>query len=185
MSQGFQDSTPPILSPATVQPLNFIYVSLLGPLQESPCPDLLAKVMQDLKMVEGLCINWKAAPGCIDKSCQAYFQVDDNLNPSDIKACIDLILQQNDHPVQGSFIPSSSHHIIYHFLKASSITTLTDYPIILNNHSYYPHCPQYVQPSYGLEIAVAGVGEYTDLQGSEPPLITTLNAPSPPTTPMH
>jgi len=59
-----------ILSPATVQPLDFVYVSLSGPLRESPRPDLLAKVMQDLK--EGLCINWKAAPGRVDKSRQAY-----------------------------------------------------------------------------------------------------------------
>jgi len=155
-----------ISSPATIQPLDFVYVSLSGPLRESPCPDLLARVMQDLKEVEGLCINWKVAPGRTDKSRQAYFQVDENLNPSDIKARIDRILQQNDHPVQGSFIPGSSHCIIYHFLKASSITTLTDHPIILDNGSYYPRRPRYVQPSYGLEIAVAGVGEFTGVRAT-------------------
>ena len=149
-----------VSSPATVQPLDFVYVSLSGPLWESPRPDILAKVKQDLDKVEGLCTNWKAALGCINKSRQAYFQVDNDLNPSDIKACIDCILQQNNHPVQGSYIPGSSHHIIYHFLKTTSITTLTNYPIIIDNCSYYPRCPHYVQPSYGLEVAVAGIGEF-------------------------
>ena len=153
-----------ISSPATIQPLDFVYVSLSGPLRESPRLDLLAKVMRDLQTVEGLCINWKAAPGRVDKSRQAYFQVDDNLNPADIKARIDRILQQNDHPVQGSYIPGTSHRIIYHFLKASSIITLTDHPIILDNRSYYPRRPRYVQPSHGLEIAVAGVGEFTGVR---------------------
>jgi hypothetical protein len=155
-----------ISSPATVQPLDFVYVSLLGPLRESPRPDILAKVMQDLRKVEGLCVNWKAAPGRTDKSRQAYFQVDDNLNPSNIKARIDRILQQNDHPVQGSFIPGSSQRIIYHFLKNSSITALTDNPIIIDNRSYYPRRPRYVQPSYGLEIAVAGIGEFTGVRAA-------------------
>lgn len=93
-----------ISSPVNVQPLNFIYVSLSGPLRETPRPDILERVRKDLDSIEGLRALWKVAPGCVDKTCQAYFQIDDDLNPSDIKARIDQILQQNDHHLQGSYI---------------------------------------------------------------------------------
>jgi len=150
-----------ISSPANVQPLDFVYVSLTGPLKETPRPDILEDVRQKLDSVKGLCALWKAVPGCVDKTRQASFQVDDNLNPSDIKSWIDRILQQNNHHLQGSYISSNSHRIIYHFLSNNSIIALTNTPIILDNRSYYPRRPRYVQPSYGLEVAVAGVGEFS------------------------
>jgi len=151
-------------SPANVQPLDFVYVSLSGPLRETPRPDILERVRKDLDSVEGLRALWKVAPGRIDKTRQAYFQVDDDLNPSDIKARIDRILQWNDHHLQGSYIPANSHRIIYHFLDVNSITALTNTPIIIDNRSYYPRRPRYVQPSYGLEVAVAGVGEFSGVR---------------------
>ena len=86
------------------------------------------------------------------------------MNPSDIKARIDRILQWNNHHLQGSYIPANSHCIIYHFLDVNSITALTNTPIIIDNHSYYPCRPHYVQPSYGLEVAVAGVGEFSGVR---------------------
>lgn len=116
--------------------------------------------------VKGLCALWKAAPGRVDKTRQASFQVDDDLNPSDIKSRIDRILQQNNHHLQGSYIPSNSHRIIYHFLSNDSIIALTNTPIIIDHRSYYPRRPRYVQPSYGLEIAVAGVGEFSGVRSA-------------------
>jgi len=72
---------------------------------------------------------------------------------------MDQILQQSEHRHQGSYIPSNSNCIFYHFLKPESITALIDTPIIINHRSYYPRRPRFVQPLYGLEIAVAGVGD--------------------------
>ena len=131
--QGARSPPLQISSPANIQPLDFVYVSLSGPLRETPRPDILEGVRRDLDSVDGLHALWKVAPGRVDKSRQAYFQVDDDLNPTDIKVRIDRILQQNDYRIQGSYIPSNSHHIIYHFLDVNSITALTNTPLILDN----------------------------------------------------
>jgi len=135
-----------ISSPANVQLLNFVYVSLTGELRETLWPDILECVHCQLDSVERISALWKVAPGRNDKTCQAYFQVDDTLNPTKIKAHLDHILQQDNHHYQNSYIPANSNCIIYHFLKVESIVALTNHPIILDHRSYFPHCPCYVQP---------------------------------------
>jgi len=121
-----------ISSPANVQPLDFVYISLTGELRETPQPDILEHVHCQLDSVERISALWKVAPSQNDKTCQAYFQVDDTLNPTKIKACLDHILQQDNHCYQNSYIPTNSNRIIYHFLKVESIVTLTNHPIILS-----------------------------------------------------
>jgi len=155
-----------ISSPANVQPLDFVYVSLTGDLRETPRPDILERVRCQLDSVERISALWKVAPGRNDKTRQAYFQVDDTLNPTEIKVRLDRILQQDNHHYQNSYIPANSNRIIYHFLKVESIVALTNHPIILDHCSYFPHRPRYVQPSYGLEIAIPGVGEFSGVRAA-------------------
>ena len=114
-----------------------------------------------LNSLEGISATWKVALGQVDKSCQAYFQVDDDLNTSEVKSRLDQALQSFGYCHQGSYIPTNSCHIFYHFLKSETINTLLQTPIILNNRSYYPRRPCYVQPIYGLKLTVAGVGDLT------------------------
>jgi len=152
-------SSLPFRSPPqqTFSPL-ILYVSLAGPLRQSHHPDILEKIRQKLDLLEGIHAWWKVAPGRVDKTRQVYFQLDETLNISDIKGRIDRILQRQDHHHKGSYIHSNSHRIFYHFLKPESISALTHTPIFIDGQSYYPCRPRFIQPVYGLEIAIAGVG---------------------------
>jgi hypothetical protein len=149
-----------ITPPANVQPQDFVYVSLTGPLRETPRPDILEKVRVRLHSVEGIKALWKVAPGRVDKTRQIYFQVDtDTQNITDIKGRMDRILQGYGYRHQGSYIPANSNRIFYHLLNPDHITALQRNPIIIDSRSYYPHRSRYVQPIFGLELAVPGVGE--------------------------
>ena len=148
-----------IVSPSTRQPLDFVYVSLSGPLKENPRPDILEEVRVRLDAVEGLEARWKVSSGRSDKTRQAYFEVDEALNPLHIKPRIENILRQNHYDFQSSYIPNDTNRIFYHFLKRDSITALTDTPIRLDGRSYIPRRSRYIQPLFGLEVAVNGVGD--------------------------
>jgi len=52
-----------ISSPANVQPLDFVYVSLTGKLWETLRPDILERVRCQLDSVERISTLWKVAPG--------------------------------------------------------------------------------------------------------------------------
>src|SRR6266702_8218153 len=71
-----------IVSPSTRQPLDFVYVSLSGALKENPRPDILENMRLLLDSTDGLEAQWKVASGRSDKTRQAYFQVDEGLNPN-------------------------------------------------------------------------------------------------------
>ena len=148
-----------VVSPSTRQPLDFVYVSLSGPLKENPRPDILEEVRARLDAVEGLEARWKVSSGRSDKTRQAYFEVDDALNPLHIKPRIDNILRQNHYDYQSSYIPNDTNRIFYHFLKRDSITALTDTPIRLDGRSYIPRRSRYIQPLFGLEVAINSVGD--------------------------
>jgi hypothetical protein len=167
LSQVIQDITnngPPtpdlqIVSPSARQPLDFVYVSLSGTLKENPRPDILEDVRQRLDSKDGLEARWKISSGRSDKTRQAYFEVEESLNPLQLKPRIDNILRQSHHVFQSSYILNDSNRIFYHFLKRDSITALSKAPIRLDNRSYIPRRSRFIQPLFGLEIAVNGVGD--------------------------
>ena len=148
-----------IVSPSTRQPLDFVYVSLSGTLKENPRPDVLENVRTRLDSAGGLEARWKVSSGRSDKTRQAYFEIEESLNPLHLKTRFDNILRQNHHDFQSSYIPNDSNRIFYHFLNRASISDLTNNPIRIDNCSYPPRRSRYIQPIYGLEVAVNGVGD--------------------------
>lgn len=44
-------------------------------------------------------------------------------------------------------------------LSTATMTSLTDTPIRIEHHSYPTHRPRFIQPLYGPEVAVNGVGD--------------------------
>ena len=91
--------------------------------------------------------------GRSDKTRQAYFEVEENLNPLHLKTRFDNILRQSHYDFQSSYIPNDSNRIFYHFLNRDSISA---HP--------YPHrqsllSSRYIQPLFGLEVTVNGVGD--------------------------
>ena len=106
-----------IVSPSTRQPLDFVYVSLSGTLKENPRPDVLENVRTRLDSAGGLEARWKVSSGRSDKTRQAYFEIEESLNPLHLKTRFDNILRQNHMTSSlptslmiqtGSFIISST-----------------------------------------------------------------------------
>ena len=83
-----------VVSPSARQPLDFVYVSLSGPLKENPRPDILEQVRVRLDAIDGLEARWKVSSGRSDKTRQAYFEVEESLNPLHVKTRIDNILDK-------------------------------------------------------------------------------------------
>ena len=153
-----------VTPPANVQSQDFVYVSLTGALKETPHPNILEKVRVRLDAVDGLSALWKVAPGQVDKTHQVYFQVDpDTQDISDVKSRMDRILQGYHYNHQGSYIPNNSNRVFFHLLNPDHIAALQQNPIIVDGRSYYPHrswyIQQLIQPIFGLELAISGVGE--------------------------
>jgi hypothetical protein len=146
-----------IVSPSSRQPLDFVYVSLSGALRENPRPDILENVRLQLGAVNGLEARWKVSSGRSDKTRQVYFEIEEGLNPLQIKPRIDNILRQNHYDFQSSYIPNDSNRIFYHLLKKESISALSSTPIRIDNRSYIPRRSRFIQPLFGLEVAVNGV----------------------------
>jgi hypothetical protein len=96
----------------------------------------------------------------VDKTRQIYFQIDaETQNVTEVKSRVDRILQGYEYHHQGSYIPSNSNRIFYHLLNPDHITALQRNPVIVDGRSCYPHRSRYIQPIFGLELAISGVGE--------------------------
>ncbi|KJA15685.1 hypothetical protein HYPSUDRAFT_207689 [Hypholoma sublateritium FD-334 SS-4] len=54
---------------------------------------------------------------------------------------------------------NDSNRIFYHFLNRSSIKSLADTPIRIEDRSYHPHPAPFIQQLYGLKIAINGVSD--------------------------
>ena len=149
-----------VMPPANIQPQDFVYVSLVGGLRETPRPHILEKIRTQLDSVDGIKALWKVAPGWVDKTRQIYFQVDtDTQDVMEVKSCIDCVLQGFEYHHQGSYIPNNSNRIFYHLLDPDHIFALQRNPIIVDGRSFCPHRSRYIQPIFSLELAISGVGE--------------------------
>ncbi|KJA21963.1 hypothetical protein HYPSUDRAFT_202457 [Hypholoma sublateritium FD-334 SS-4] len=136
------------------QPLDLGYVSLVGTLKGTPRPGILEEVRRILDSQDEIEPKWKVSCERSDRTHQVYFEVDEGLNSLQIKGRIDNVLRQNHHDLQMSYILNNSNCIFYHFLNRHSITSRTDSPIRIENRSYLPHLSRFIQPLYGLEVAV-------------------------------
>ncbi|KAF8151316.1 hypothetical protein B0H34DRAFT_801081 [Crassisporium funariophilum] len=92
ISEGTERPDLQIVSPATRKPLDFVYVSLVGVLKETPRPDILEAFRLTLDAQDSIEARWKVSSGRTDKTQQVYFETDQDLNPIQLKTCINNIL---------------------------------------------------------------------------------------------
>lgn len=89
-----------IISPATTDPLDYVWVSLADPFKEVPRPDVLDKVRDILDGIDGLCAQWKVSASRMDKTRQVYFQAEEGANLAILKTKFDRILMNRRLQVQ-------------------------------------------------------------------------------------
>ncbi|KAF5310194.1 hypothetical protein D9619_010593 [Psilocybe cf. subviscida] len=110
-------------------PLDYVYVSLAGPLRTVPRPDILERVRVLIDQQEG---------------------------PN--------ICRMEGYRIQRSYIPKNSDRIYFLFESEESVRRLIAKPPIINNQSLWAHPARFIQPIFGLEVAINGVGPYPNAQ---------------------
>ncbi|KAF8955265.1 hypothetical protein BDZ97DRAFT_1858763 [Flammula alnicola] len=148
-----------IVSPSNVHQLDFVFVSLTGELRENLRPDILENIRVILENINGLEARWKISTGKFDKTRQIYFEASDDVNPIVLKTDIDNMLRTHGHEVQASYIPRDTQRIFYHLVNHESVASLLAVPLVIDGRSYVPHYSRFIQPTFGLEIAINGVGD--------------------------
>ena len=94
-----------------------------------------------------------------DKACQLFFLTDNKSEATLLKPKLDAIFHTEHYDVQSVWI-SDTGRITYHFYSDTAIDNLMrTYPIV-DGRSCIPRHPRFVQPVFGLEIAINGVGDY-------------------------
>ena len=94
-----------IVSPATTNPLDYVWVSLAEPLKEIPRPDILENVRTLLDQVPKLHAAWKVSASRMDKSRQLYFQAGNDVNLTSLKSKLDNIFQLKHLDIQNFLVP--------------------------------------------------------------------------------
>lgn len=149
-----------IVSPVTTEPLDYVYISLAGPLKETPRPDILEDVRIALDDVDGISADWRASNSRTDLRRQVYFQAEKTTNLTIFKAGLDQALDRRRLLYQSSWVFSQNHRIFYLFRDHSAVAELQDRSLDVKRHSYHLRRPRLIQPRYGLEVAVNGVGGF-------------------------
>lgn len=148
-----------IVSPANQRPLDFVYLSLAGEFREQPRPDILDDLRQIVDSFDGITALWKTAAGNTDKTRQLSFLADEFLNATQLKSRLEAIFTSHAYTFQTGYIPNNSDRIVFAFTKRESVLRLLQQPPVIDGRSYLPVTPRYIQPLYGLEIAINGISD--------------------------
>ncbi|KAF8238373.1 hypothetical protein L208DRAFT_281071 [Tricholoma matsutake] len=140
--------------------LDYVNFSLSGNIRESPRPDVLQRIRAIFNNVPGITADWKISNG-FDKSHQLSFNAEESPNEvvRALKESLNRILQSKGYAVQSCWVPKQGTHLTYHFTDRAVVCALThEFPLV-DGISYPPILPCYIQPIYGLEIAITNVND--------------------------
>ena len=143
---------------------DFISVSLAGELQDLAHPDLLEQVRVRLDGLPNITARWKIASSNTDKTRQLSFIADYHCPVLQLKTRLENIFCSQNYHIQTSFIPNNSDRLTFLFFNHDHVRQLLDQPPVIDGHVYYPITPQYIEPIFGLEIAINGI---VDIHGAK------------------
>ncbi|KAF5382556.1 hypothetical protein D9615_002847 [Tricholomella constricta] len=149
--------------------LDYATVSLTGPLKTSPRPDILEFVRKILDDTDDITALWRIQHGP-DKSRQLAFVSQNKQDASALKDKLDNVFRHQHLDVQATTIARNGSRITYTFVNRKSVETLlTNRPVVETQPgggttTITPVVPRFVQPVYGLEVAITNVGGYPQAQ---------------------
>ena len=157
-------------------PVDYVFLSVDLTVTQEPRPDLLNKVKRVLRTVPGLHVDWKVGRGP-DYTRRVHFQVVTFTDAEVLQPKLDEHLNNRGCPFQRSFVSNlrttgyaetitdmdtGMGRITYDLLDRASVDALQNLPPVIEHRTYYPSVPRFIQPIYGLEVGIAGIG---DVQG--------------------
>ena len=126
-----------VVSPATADPLDCVWISLADPYKEVPRPDLLDKLRVVLDGIDGLCARWKMSASHMDKTRQVYFLAEEGVNLVTLNSKLDRILTARNLLVQSSWVPKDGCRIFYLFLARDAFSQLMNQPLEVDQRFYH------------------------------------------------
>jgi len=134
--------------------VDYVFVSVDPDITQDPRPDLLEIFCGALSSVHGLQAEWKVGEGP-DRTRRVHFQVDSFSQAEAFRPKLNEYLHEHYCPFQGSFISKHMLRITYDFLDRSSAGKLFKTPPVIDLTTRLTSPPpRYIQPIYGLEVAL-------------------------------
>jgi hypothetical protein len=142
-------------------PVDYVFVSVDPDVTHDPRPDLLEQVRQALVSAHGLQAEWKVARGP-DRTRRVHFEVDSFAQAEALQPKLNDYLNEHSCPFQGSFISKARNRITYDLLDRSAVDKLFQTPPVIDHQTLFPSITPYIQPIYGLEVAILGLKDIVE-----------------------
>jgi len=142
-------------------PVDYVFVSVDPDVTHDPRPDLLQQVRHALVSAHGLQAEWKVGTGP-DRTRRVHFKVDSFAQAEALQPKLNDYLNEHSCPFQGSFISKAMNRITYDLLDRSTVDKLFQTPPVIDHQPLFPSITPYIQPIYGLEVAVLGLKDVVE-----------------------
>ena len=136
--------------------VDYVFVSVDPQITHEARPDLLHQVRSTLMSLYGLPAEWKVGKGP-DRTRRVHFQMDSFSQAESLLPKLNDLLNEKGCPYQCSFVSKTMNRITYDLLDRSSVDKLFKAPPVIDHQTFYPSVPRYIQPIYGLEVAILGL----------------------------
>ena len=153
--------------------IDYAFVSLDPSITREPRPDLLDNIRRML-VSQGFHADWKVAKGP-DRTRRVHFQMETYSQAEAIQPKLNRVLS-GSAPYQTVFISKNMNRITYDLLDRSSVAKLLETPPTIDHQTFTASVPRFIQPKYGLEVAILGLKDVLSAKGitSAPRTVTSL-----------
>ena len=138
--------------------VNYVFLSIDLSVFPKPRPDLLKDLRSIIVSHFHLHAQWKAGKG-LDRTRRINFQFNSYAQAEAIQTRLNTSLNDKGCPYQCSFVSRAMQHVTYDLLDHSLVDKLFKDPPVIDHHILNPSVPRFIQPVYGLEVAVLGLGD--------------------------
>jgi len=99
-----------------------------------------------------------------DRAHRVYFQCDSEACLETLRQRLDQYLDQHSIATQGSFLNKTFKRVVYDVISYDAVPWLKEHPPTIDWVLYHTKQYCFIQPVYGLELAVSGIRE---IQGAK------------------
>jgi len=144
-------------------PVDYVYLSIDPAASAVPRPDWLEDIRGILSEVPGLRAMWKISNGP-DRARRVYFQCDSEARLESLRQRLDQYMDRHSIATQGSFLNKTLKRVVYDVISYDAVPWLKEHPPTIDRVLYHTEQYRFIQPIYGLELAVSGIRE---IQGAK------------------
>jgi hypothetical protein len=136
-------------------PVDYVFASVDPTVTQDPRPDLLKHVRRTL-VAQGLEAQWRVGKGP-DRTRRIHFKTDSNMRAKALQPKLSDHLNRKGYHFQRTFISKTTNRVRFDLLDCSSVDSLLQEPPVIDHQTICPSTPRYIQPVYGLEVAILSV----------------------------